>query len=415
MSGYGLVPHDYQRTLVAQLVRLCRQSSASGDREGLFALAQTLARMFDELSLHVQLEEQHGLPLLHAFEPSSPEPYLLLVGHLDTVLDAVPVQQEGDRLYATGAVDMKGGLVVLWGALSLLKRQGVPFPRGLRVLLVPDEESEGKVTRHAMARWGQQAQAVLVLEPGERTPVGETLVVGRKGLAEFTVSFKGRASHSGLAFRSGQSAVLAAARWIVRAEQLAKSEPQATLNAARLVAGDAEFVENLPREAKRFSSASKLNIVPDLALLRGEFRFATGVEGQRLHQKLVTMSQTLANKTGVEVSFQLDDWVTPVEAAAGMPMAEMALRLAATCHLHLTLETDRGGVSLANFLQRNDVPVLDGLGPVGGGMHTRHEYVELPSLFRRVTLLALILQELGYVDAERQGRKSFKRKARAEA
>jgi di/tripeptidase len=37
--------------------------------------------------------------------------------------------------------------------------------------------------------------------------------------------------------------------------------------------------------------------------------------------------------------------------------------------------------------------VLDGLGPVGGGMHTREEYLELRSLERRVVLLADLLAE----------------------
>jgi len=37
------------------------------------------------------------------------------------------------------------------------------------------------------------------------------------------------------------------------------------------------------------------------------------------------------------------------------------------------------------------LPVLDGLGPVGGGMHTRDEHVHLASLQRRIVLLADLL------------------------
>ena len=39
------------------------------------------------------------------------------------------------------------------------------------------------------------------------------------------------------------------------------------------------------------------------------------------------------------------------------------------------------------------IPVLDGLGPVGGGMHTREEFVDLRSLARRIVLLADLLAE----------------------
>jgi glutamate carboxypeptidase len=37
------------------------------------------------------------------------------------------------------------------------------------------------------------------------------------------------------------------------------------------------------------------------------------------------------------------------------------------------------------------VPVVDGLGPVGDGMHTRDEWLDLGSLDRRIVLLADLL------------------------
>ena len=50
---------------------------------------------------------------------------------------------------------------------------------------------------------------------------------------------------------------------------------------------------------------------------------------------------------------------------------------------------NRGGVSFPNFLpDPSAVCVLDGLGPVGGGMHTRNEYLNLCSLERRIHLIA---------------------------
>jgi di/tripeptidase len=42
------------------------------------------------------------------------------------------------------------------------------------------------------------------------------------------------------------------------------------------------------------------------------------------------------------------------------------------------------------------MPILDGLGPIGGGMHTREEWVSLVSLERRTRLLAdLLVAEVG--------------------
>ena len=61
----------------------------------------------------------------------------------------------------------------------------------------------------------------------------------------------------------------------------------------------------------------------------------------------------------------------------------------------LEVERERGGISFPNFLaDPGGFPVLDGLGPVGGGMHTREEHVELESLARRIVLLADLLSSL---------------------
>jgi glutamate carboxypeptidase len=66
--------------------------------------------------------------------------------------------------------------------------------------------------------------------------------------------------------------------------------------------------------------------------------------------------------------------------------------LAARRGWRLDLEEERGGISFLNFLpDPGRVPVLDGLGPVGGGMHTREEFVGLTSLRRRIVLLADLL------------------------
>jgi acetylornithine deacetylase/succinyl-diaminopimelate desuccinylase-like protein len=63
--------------------------------------------------------------------------------------------------------------------------------------------------------------------------------------------------------------------------------------------------------------------------------------------------------------------------------------------LALEVEADRGGISFPNYLaDPSAIAVVDGLGPVGDGMHTRDEYLDLRSLDRRVVLLADLLETL---------------------
>ena len=54
-----------------------------------------------------------------------------------------------------------------------------------------------------------------------------------------------------------------------------------------------------------------------------------------------------------------------------------------------------GGASDASFVAAEGVPVLDGLGPIGGLDHSPDEYIELDSIIPRTALLALLIVAAG--------------------
>src|SRR5262245_60639330 len=70
------------------------------------------------------------LPLVELATKSLSEAPLLVLGHIDTVLPASPPRRDGSILHATGAMDMKGGIVAAFGALELLASRGAA-PRDL--------------------------------------------------------------------------------------------------------------------------------------------------------------------------------------------------------------------------------------------------------------------------------------------
>ncbi|MEP7293878.1 MAG: M20/M25/M40 family metallo-hydrolase, partial [Chloroflexota bacterium] len=60
----------------------------------------------------------------------------------------------------------------------------------------------------------------------------------------------------------------------------------------------------------------------------------------------------------------------------------------------LTIREDgSGGASDGNTVAALGIPVLDGLGPQGDGLHALHEQVVIASLPRRATLLAGLLKD----------------------
>jgi glutamate carboxypeptidase len=334
-------------------------------------------------------------PVLVARGSDTSRGHLLLIGHMDTVLPAAEPRIEDGRLVATGAIDMKGGLAAFLGALDLLAHRGVKPPDDLLLVVVPDEEIGGPISHSAMQRWGTGARALWVLEPGEPAGDAETMVAGRRGMFDWHLTVQGQAAHSGLHYWEGRSALAAAARWCTEAQALSTPNGGPTVNVGRFVSGDTSFVENLATAYTLVGTERQLNVVPDRAIVEGETRFLRSSEEAQMENRLRDLARQIGSETGTEMIFTRRPLIPPVDPDGPHgDLCQRAVELATAQGWTLEIERERGGISFPNFLpDPGRLPVLDGLGPVGGGMHTREEYVDLRSLRRRVALLADLLGE----------------------
>ncbi len=384
----------FERTL--HLLReLTAISSPSGDLAGLRKMTERLSAELAARGLTPEVREEAGEPVLVARGANTSGGYLLLIGHMDTVLPAAEPRIEGDRLVATGAIDMKGGLAAFLGALDLLAERGVKPPDDLLLVVVPDEEVRGPISHGSMKRWGEGARALWVLEPGEHAGDAETMVAGRRGMFDWRLTVKGQAAHSGLHYWEGRSALTAAARWCVEAESLSARNGGPTVNVGRLVSGDASFVENLAAAHSLVGTDRQLNVVPDRAVVEGEARFLRPKEDSEMEDRLRSLARMIARDTGTEMALTREPLIPPVDPdGPHAAVSRRAVALAAARGWTLEVERERGGISFPNFLPApHRIPILDGLGPVGGGMHTREEWVDLTSFKRRIVLLADLLAE----------------------
>lgn len=382
-------------TSVALLEELCAISSASGDADGLFRVAERLGRELRHLGLEPEIRSKTGvdgqeLPVMIARAAGVADRHVLLLGHLDTVLPAVsPCRTEG-RIRGTGALDMKGGFAALVGALLQLRERGQNPPDDLVLVAVPDEEVGGPISSQAIRPWAERARAVLVLEPGAQRGSGETLVMGRRGLSVWRLDARGTAAHSGVAYWEGRSAVAAAACWAGVAQRMSERGAGPVVNVGRIVGGDSDFVSDFGEEHRFIGTTERLNVVADRCVVEGEVRFLDPSDRDRVLSKMSELAADIANDWGVDIELNEVQSIPPMRASpAAEALASHLISAADRDGWTLDLETDRGGVSFPNFLSEPPtVPVIDGLGPVGDGMHTRNEYLDLESLDRRIQLIA---------------------------
>ena len=84
-----------------------------------------------------------------------------------------------------------------------------------------DEEMGSESSRKFTEEAARHSAVVLVVEPG--TGLKGKLKTARKGIGDYTVTVKGRASHAGVDFEAGASAVVELARQIQRIAAFTRS------------------------------------------------------------------------------------------------------------------------------------------------------------------------------------------------
>ncbi len=142
-----------------------------------------------------------------------------MLAHSDTVwplgtLAQMPFREEQGRLWGPGVLDMKSGIAFFVFAMHTLRELDIPVRRNIVFQVNSDEEVGSESSRPLTEEAARSSAAVLVLEPG--TGLKGKLKTARKGVGDYTVTVKGRASHAGVDFEAGASAVVELARQIER-------------------------------------------------------------------------------------------------------------------------------------------------------------------------------------------------------
>ncbi|MFF7715981.1 M20/M25/M40 family metallo-hydrolase [Streptomyces sp. NPDC007988] len=307
---------------------------------------------------------------------------ILLAAHMDTVFEdgtaaERPFTLDGTHAHGPGVSDDKGGLLAGLTALELLQEQGTSEYAELAFLATSDEEIGSPVSRRITEDVARDMHYALGLECAREN--GD-LVVARKGVADFRLTVTGRAAHAGIEPERGANAALAAAHLVVALQALNGRWDGVTVNVGVVRAGH------------------RPNIVCPEAELRLEVRAATAADVRKVRRAIEDAAACPAVPGTTVTVEQLDD-CPPMEAtAASHRMLAVAQQAAAA--LGFTLgATATGGVGDANLIAGTGVPVLDGLGPVGGADHSPQEWLDTATVPERIALLASLITALGNSDA----------------
>ena len=299
---------------------------------------------------------------------------ILLLHHMDTVfplgtIQQMPFHQKEDKTFGPGVLDMKGGIVVTMSAIRTLQENGQMPARPVTALFTSDEEIGSDTSRLLIEKMAQESALVLVLESGL---VDGALKVWRKGVGEFLVKVKGRASHAGGAHEDGRNAIQEMAHQVLAIQSMTDYNKGTTLNVGVIRGGTTS------------------NVVPAECEVEVDFRVLVPEEADRV-VSAVNSLKPLMPGTSISVTGGVNRPPMPNDDLMKRTF-EKACRIAAGMGMDLK-SGGTGGGSDANFVAPLGIPVLDGLGTVGEGYHSEREYIFTESLSERARLVASLISQ----------------------
>nr|MBQ4458224.1 M20/M25/M40 family metallo-hydrolase [Clostridia bacterium] len=303
------------------------------------------------------------------FEYGSGDESILLSGHYDTVHPAgsFTYHEDDARIMGPGVYDMKSGLVSIVWVIHAFIALGIKPGKKMIVVFNGDEETGSEESTDFICKMARGTKAALVAEPS--TESGD-LKTGRKGMLKLHVSIFGRESHSGNAYSAGINALEELAHEILYAQSLTNYDRGVTVNVGIARGGN------------------RINVVPGFAEYYLEVR---ALKGEHLEMVADAINQMEVKVPGATRKVEVLLKQSPMEETGD---ALVLFDKARQCGERLGLSFSHqvvGGIGDANSIAALKIPVLDGLGAVGGFAHSPDEFIWKDKYIPRISLLASLI------------------------
>lgn len=326
---------------------------------------------------------------------------MLLIGHLDTVFEPdSPFQKferRGDVVEGPGVNDMKGGLVIMIGALRAMQAAGTLKDADITIVLTGDEERAGRplsISRGPLIDAAKESDIALEFEGLAQENGKDMASIARRSSTEWKVTVTAKSGHSSGIFSDavGFGAAYELAR-IVDAFRDEAREPNATFNVGYMAAGTTATANEADTAA---TATGKTNIIPAQAIARGDLRTLSNSQTDSIRAKMkAIVDKPLAGATASiefgegypamapsEGSRALLGKLNDVNRDLGLePMAELD-----------PLKRGAGDIGFVGDL----LPGLIGFGAAGEGSHAPGETMDLKSLDRQTQRAALFMSRMAW-------------------
>ncbi|MBJ7445511.1 MAG: M20/M25/M40 family metallo-hydrolase [Sphingobium sp.] len=396
---------------IGLLERLVNQNSGSMNLAGVKAVADMLRPEFEKLGFVVTWQPMDAAKraghLIAVHKGKAGSTKMLLIGHLDTVFEPdSPFQtfeRKGDLAAGPGVADDKGGVVTMLLALKAMQAAGTLKAANIEVVLTGDEEDSGdpiSIARADLIQAGKRADVALDFEGLSQEDGKDMGSIARRSSNSWTLTATGKSGHSSGIFSAsaGDGAVYELARIIV-AFRKELPEPNLTFNVGLIGGGQSADVD---KDGVRIAVTGKTNIIPPIAVAKGDFRTLSEEQTARVRAKMQAIVGA-GHLPGTSATIAFDMGYPSMAPTAGNRALLAKLNgVNADLGLAVMPELDplKRGAGDISFVAQ-DTDGLVGLGVTSSGDHSPAEQADLSSMKRQAKRAAILMSRL----AGEKGRK----------
>ncbi|MGS1015971.1 M20/M25/M40 family metallo-hydrolase [Allosphingosinicella humi] len=398
-----IVEQERDRT-IGLLEKLVNQNSGSLNLAGVEAVGVMMRAELEPLGFEVRwipmAETGRAGHIVATHKGNGKGKRLLLIGHLDTVFEPdSPFQRfvrKGDKAEGPGAGDDKGGMVVMVSALRAMKAAGTLKDADIEIVLTGDEEDSGnplEIARRDLVAAGKRADVALDFEGLSQENGLDMGSIARRSSNSWEVKASGKTGHSSGIFSasSGYGAIYELTR-ILDAFRTELPEQNLTFNVG-LIAGGA--TAETDAGGIRAAATGKNNIIPAIAIARGDFRTLSEEQTERVRTRMTAIVARHLPGTGAEITFGTDGYPAMAPTAGNRALLDRLNAVNRDLGLKEmgALDPLKRGAGDISFVAR-DVDGLVGLGTASAGDHAPGETVDLLSIDRQAKRAAILMTRL---------------------
>jgi len=352
--------------------------SLSTSGQGEYEIATYVAKILNDLELDTAIHEikPGRFNVVGILRGRGGGRSLILNAHTDTVgvegmTEPFSANIRDGKLYGRGSQDMKGSLAAMIAASKAIIEGGFSLAGDLLITAVADEEYASMGTEDVVKRY--KADAAIVTEPTDLR-----ICLAHRGFIWYEVNTFGRAAH-GSRFEEGIDANMLMGRFLSKLSDL---ERELRTRPSHSLAGPPSL------HAAKIQGGSELSIYAAQCNLHIERRTTPGEIESQVTRELQDIIDLLAAedpnfKATLKPYFQRE----PFEASSDLSIVKILEKAASNRlgktpkHSGQTFWTDA-----ALFSEAGMDTVL--IGPVGEGLHSAEEWVDLNSVEDLAYILA---------------------------